>query len=506
MKGSDGLSTLALDGGVYNSIALKTDGTIWAWGTNKFGESGNGYLTVASNYPVLVNIGITNAIAVSSGGWDSTYVAHTLALRSDGLVAAMGNNAYGQLGDGSGLNQTNFVLVTNLTSAVAVAAGGYHSVALKTDGTVWAWGTNNFGQTGSGTTNAIYTTPVQVTNLNDIVSVAAGLYHGLALKADGTVWAWGGNAGGQLGDGTITNRLAPVQVTNLNNIIAISAGGSNSLALRADGTVWAWGANKYGQIGNGTTTTPQTSPVQVTNLTGVIAIAAGGYHNLALKTDGTVWAWGRDDFGQLGNQTNTTAQTIPVSVANLTGALAIAAGEFHSLASLADGTIAAWGRNNAGQIGSSVAIGKTNNTASLVIGISGVGLAANKHTVMGKTDGTVWSFGENVFGQLGDGTTVNRLFPVNIIGLLNVVAVFGGSAHSAALRNDGSVWTWGYNEFGQLGDGTTINRQSPVAVANLNGITAIATGGRAYPGVAKYWNCVDMGCQYVWSIGCWKHG
>ncbi|MGB9849149.1 MAG: Ig-like domain-containing protein, partial [Moorellaceae bacterium] len=179
-----------------------------------------------------------------------------------------------------------------------IAGGDNHSLAVKSDGTVWAWGWNYYGQLGDGTT-INHTTPMRVTNLTGVVAVAAGIYHSLALKSDGTAWAWGWNGYGHLGDGTTTNRTAPVQVQGLTGVVAVAAGGYHSLALKSDGTVWAWGRNYEGQLGDGTTTNRYT-PVQVKNLTGVVAVAAGYYHSLALKSDGTVWAWGRNYEGQLG--------------------------------------------------------------------------------------------------------------------------------------------------------------------------------------------------------------
>ncbi|NMC00696.1 MAG: hypothetical protein GYA35_10490, partial [Thermoanaerobaculaceae bacterium] len=211
----------------------------------------------------------------------------------------------------------------------AITGGYYHSLALKSDGTVWAWGHNNYGQLGDGTTTDRLT-PVQVQNLTNIVAIAGGSSHSLALKSDGTVWAWGYNNYGQLGDGTTTNRLTPIQVQNLTNIVAITGGGSHSLALKSDGTVWAWGYNRYGQLGDGTTTNRYV-PIQVQNLTNVIAIAGGGSHSLALKSDGTVWAWGRNNYGQLGDGT-TTARNTPVQVQNIANVNSVAAGNSHSFA------------------------------------------------------------------------------------------------------------------------------------------------------------------------------
>lgn len=211
--------------------------------------------------------------------------------------------------NGQNIYQTTFV--QTYQGSPQVAAGDYHSLALKSDGTVWAWGYNVCGQLGDGTTTS-KTTPVQVFGLTGITAIAGGGYHSLALKSDGTVWAWGDNGYGQLGDGTITQRIAPVQVYGLTGITTIAAGNCHSLALKSNGTVWAWGWNGYGQLGDGTTT-DKITPVQVSCLTGITTIAAGGISSLALKSDGTVWAWGDNYFGQLGDGTRTDRK-IPVTV------------------------------------------------------------------------------------------------------------------------------------------------------------------------------------------------
>ena len=190
--------------------------------------------------------------------------------------------------------------------ATSVATGDSFTLALKSDGTVWAWGSNSYGQFGNGITLgtiASNSTPVQVSDFSGVIAIAAGEANSLALKADGTVWAWGSNSYGQFGNGitlgTIASNSTPVQVSDFSGVIAIAAGEANSLALKADGTVWAWGSNSYGQLGNGTTSDSST-PVQVMGLSGVIAIASGGYHSLALKSDGTVWDWGYNIDGELG--------------------------------------------------------------------------------------------------------------------------------------------------------------------------------------------------------------
>ena len=191
---------------------------------------------------------------------------------------------------------------SNLNGLIALATGDYHSLALKSDGTVWAWGYNYYGQLGDGSTTSS-TTPVQVSGLSGVIALAGGYSHSLALKSDGTVWAWGSNYSGQLGDGSTTSSTTPVQVSNLDGVVALAAGSYHSLALKSYDTVWAWGYNYYGQLGDGSTdssTGNRSTPVQVSGLRGVIALAGGGYHSLALKSDGTVWAWGRNYHSQLG--------------------------------------------------------------------------------------------------------------------------------------------------------------------------------------------------------------
>jgi hypothetical protein len=252
----------------------------------------------------------------------------------DTVVWAWGQNDYGQLGDGTTIARLTPVRVLNLTGVARIAAGMFHSLALKNDGTVWAWGQNDSGQLGDGTTTGRLT-PVQVLNLSGVTCIAAGALHNLALKSDGTVWAWGNNSFSELGDGTAIDRHKPVQVPNLRGVTAVAGGDAHSLALKNDDTVWAWGNNEQGQLGDGTTIARQTLG-QVMNLGGITAIAAGPSYNLALGIGappfvGIVYAWGQNDFGQLGDGTNIARYT-PVQAATLSGHKAIAAGGAHSLA------------------------------------------------------------------------------------------------------------------------------------------------------------------------------
>ncbi|HYO73261.1 MAG TPA: RCC1 repeat-containing protein, partial [Archangium sp.] len=215
------------------------------------------------------------------------------------------------------------------STASMLVTGTRHALQLRPDGTVWAWGQNNEGQLGDGTTTR-RPAPVQVSGLSRIKAVAASRTHSLALRDDGTVWAWGDNSSGQLGDGTDSPRLTPVQVQGLSGIKAVTAGDGYSLAVKGDGTLWTWGDNSSGQLGDGTTTR-RPNPGQVSGLSDVVAVAAvqegavGDRHVVALRSDGTVWTWGNNNDGQLGHGTFEDRQT-PAQVSGLDDVKAVAAG------------------------------------------------------------------------------------------------------------------------------------------------------------------------------------
>jgi alpha-tubulin suppressor-like RCC1 family protein len=298
---------------------------------------------------------------------------HTVALTSDGKLFAWGNNSYGQLGNGTTNSSTTPVAVDmsgvlSGKTVTAIAAGNSYTLVLTSDGKVFAWGSNSSGQLGNGTTNSS-TTPVAVDmsgalSGKTVTAIAAGDAHTLAVTSNGKVFAWGANGYGQLGDGTTTHRTTPVAVHMSGALLgktvtAVAGGGDHTVALTSDGKVFTWGKNIYGQLGDGTTNfTGTPTPVAVRALFGkrMTAIAGGGDHTVALTSDGKVFAWGNGTYGQLGDGTTTLERKTPVAV-DMTGALlgktviAIAAGYSHTVALISEGKVFAWGDNSAGQLG-----------------------------------------------------------------------------------------------------------------------------------------------------------
>ena len=513
--------------GVY-VLGLRSDGAVFEW-------SG------ASNVVQRGDISGVRRLAVSYSG--SYGASHTLALRADGSVwawnqAYQSDNTNGQLGNGTTVASTIPTPVTGLSNVADVAAGPYYSLAVKVDGTVWGWGYNGNGNLGDGTTtNRLL--PVQVTGLTGVTRIAVsstGVYggHSLALNGDGTVWAWGNNGNGQLGDGTTTQRSAPVQVSNLTNVVAIAAGFNHSLAVKSDGTVWAWGGNSNGQLGDGTTT-QRNVPAQVMGVSNVVAVAAGGNGwSLAMKSDGTVWGWGYNGGYNLGDGTNIVRLT-PVQMTGMSNATGIAAGNY-ALVLRADGSVVVWGTGQP--------------TPTIVPGVGGTGtlnliqpglrpdpftfaptfgsalsstIISNPITVTGL--GTGVSSPITVIGgeySINNGAyTSTPAFVVNgdvvrirvassanfetltsgtltIGGAIGVSASFFvytrrdpnrpastpavalGDNHSVLLNAKGNVFGFGYNGNGQLGNGADGRHVLPVDVVGLgNGVLSMVAASNA---------------------------
>jgi alpha-tubulin suppressor-like RCC1 family protein len=344
----------------------------------------------------------------------------------------------------------------------SVFAGQVHSLALASDGSLWAWGSNQDGQLGDGTT-ANRSTPVPVGTSTTWRLVAAGATHTLAVASDGSLWAWGSNEYGQLGDGTGTSRSTPVRVGASSDWTSVAAGQGHSLALTKNGTLWAWGQNGDGQVGDGTGVNRST-PVRVGTRSDWTAIASGGFHCVARTSDGSLWAWGWNRSGQLGDGT-TASRLSPTRMATWTTWRTLAAGQEHSLAVAGDGSLWAWGSNQDGQLGDGTTIERS---TPIRVGTrtDWTFVAAGAwHSLAITREGSLWTCGDNWSGQLGDGTTTNRESLVRVGTSTGWTVVAGGEKHSLAVR-DGSLWSWGDNERGQLGNGKTGGSYSnPVSVS-----------------------------------------
>jgi len=389
------------------------------------------------------------------------------------------------------------LLFSGLGAQAAVpqlAVGFANSYALKSDGTVWAWGSDAVGQLGSNaipTSNHLTSTsvPVTVTGLGFTTSIAASASYSLALKGDGTLWTWGSTAVFAAGWGIAGANEVPVQVAEISEVTAIAAGNSSTVILRRDGTVWSWGLTDFNPTEKFVQFAP---PTQAADLAGIRAIAAGTYHGVALKSDGTVWTWGINAGTTLGNGT-TSGSDSRVRATSLESIIAIAASDFHSVALKNDGTVWSWLYRSHGLL---VGIGTATDIPVQVPGIAGVIsiAAAGGNTVALKSDGTVWVWGPNASGQHGNGTYVGSLTPIQVAGLEGVVAIAAGGRNIAALKSDGSVWEWGDNSSGQNGNGTYINSAIPT-----QSLINLGVANNPYNGL--WWNPDESG----WGMTLTQH-
>ena len=461
-----------LDAGDAHSLALQADGSLWAWGGNQYGQLGTGSTTGTAT---PTQVGTARYTQLAAG------TSHSLALQADGSLWAWGYNHYGQLGTGSSTHDTTPTPVPGRVGTALytqVAAGGAHSLGLRADGSLWAWGSNSQGQLGNGTTNDT-ATPTQVgTALYK--QVAAGAAYTLALQVNGNAWGWGNNQAGELGNGsTSTDPTATATPGRIGTAtyVQVAAGSTHSLALQADGTLWAWGDNQYGQLGGG-----PAGPVPAPTATGMAlptrSTAAGGNFGLAVRADGTLWAWGDNTYGQLGDG-STTPSLPPRQVGTARDWVQVAAGLRHALALKADGTLWAWGSNTYGQLGSAPGSATPSSATPTRVGTALYTqvTAGSTHSLALQVDGSAWAWGNNGYGQLGSVLPTGTLTPTPTrVGTATYTQLAAGLSFSLGRQADGSLWAWGSNGYGQLGNGLTANSSTPVRVGTAL-YTQLAAGG-----------------------------
>ena len=457
--------------GYQFTAAITSDGNLWTWGRNTDGQLGIlGRTAVFSPIQILP---FDTWKKVVTGTW------HTVALNSNGTLSVWGvNNQGGQLGLNTNAGPYSSPVLLDSDSIWSdVATGAYSSYAINTNGALWAWGNNNIGQLGLGNTTD-RSSPVQVGSLSNWSKITAHIVNfnaAISIKTDGTLWAWGYNAFGQLGLSNLTNRSSPVQVGNLSNWSQVSAGGAHALAIKTDGTLWGWGNGGNGQLGNFGVNV--SSPVQIGALSNWSQVSCGYSHTLAIKTDGTIWAWGRNVFGELG--LNTTASvSSPVQIGTQSDWSKITCGYYSSRAIKTDGTLWTWGYNPNGQLGlsditnrsSPVQVGTDTNWNDLVFNGQGSGAI--------KTSGVLYMWGHNNGAQLGVWDSVDRSSPVVVGAPISYAwkQVACGYQNTAALNSNGTLWTWGINNQGQLGLNNTTSRYSPVQVGTLSNWSQISNG------------------------------
>ena len=498
----------------YNSVGV--NGTVWSWGSNSYGALGDNTTTHRSSpVQIISNTNTTFAWA----GYDTSLIS------SNGTYA-WGRNDYGQLGLGNTLHRSSPTQMTN-AGWFNLAFGQFHTIAYGqyngSSNAFYTWGRNNYGQLGTNTITDSSTPALTVLNFieGDGYAVAASADSSFIIRRDGTLWSWGRNYGNySLGPiGSTGDKSSPVQVggtgvwqnisggnkyavaltKNSSNLFTsgsnaygqlgdaftyttsrqftdlrqtfsnaptwekIEAGTLASYSIKQDATLWSWGRNAYGQLGDGTTTN-RSIPVQISG--SYSSVKASGYNAGAIKTDGTLWRWGDNLNGCLGDNT-TTQRNSPVQIGASTWSQ-FSCGRAHTGAIKTGGTLWMWGRNAYGQLGDNTTI---HRSSPVQIGASTWNFVScgNYHTGAIKTDGTLWMWGLNYFGstggQLGDGTTTNRSSPVQI-GISTWSQISCGRIHTAAIKTDGTMWSWGSNAYGQLGDNTKIHRSSPVQASS----------------------------------------
>jgi hypothetical protein len=497
-----GTSWVAVTAGVNHTLAIKSDNTLWAWGYNFYGQLGLGSVFSETSSPVAVTTSISWS-KISHG------YTHTLAIKTDGTLWAWGDNGSGELGDNTTILKYSPILVSGpaSTSWSAIAAGRQFSLAITSTGQLYAWGLGTSGQLGDSSIIS-KSSPILVSGpaSTSWSAISTGSNHSLAITSLGILYAWGLGGSGQLGDSSIISKSSPVLVSGpaTTSWASVSAGLSFSLAITSTGQLYAWGFNSSGQLGDNTLTN-KSSPVLVSGpaSTSWSAIAAGSTHSLAITTLGILYAWGANGIGQLGDNT-TTFKSSPVLVSGpaTTSWTSVSAGGGSypmSMAISSLGLLYAWGSNRYGKLG----IASTTDKSSPVL-VSGPTttswsiISLSKDAPFGyclcgalNTSSKLYLWGINYLDQYSDVTS-----PIQV-GNSSWSIVNTKSNHTLAIDISGRLWAWGVNDIGQLGDNSQVSKGSPVLVSG----PATTSWASVSAGVSHSLAITSLGRLYSWGLG-----
>jgi alpha-tubulin suppressor-like RCC1 family protein len=523
----------AIDAHWYHSLALDTHGNVWSWGYNGYGAVGNGDTTGSDvSVPTMVTSGHvftdvsaagdfstaldakgqlyawgnavqgqlgngdTSAATVFSPAVSSTAVrlssisagySYAVGLDANGHIFTWGDESYGRLGNGStsGVVDIPTRIATSNTLVFSAISGGQATVAaIDDEGNLWGWGSNLNGEAGIGSTGSDVTAPTRLTSDTVFVAVAAGISFEVALDSDGHLWTWGSAANYQLGNGLLGDVVVPTILdTGSARFSAIAAGTGSAMALDVHGVIWTWGDDVSGQGGNGAATAAIPVPTQVdTGATTFDQIAAGGQFDLALDSDGNVWAWGNNYNGQVGNgDTSGAVVDTPVQVTSGETFSAIAGGGQHSLAIDSAGNIWGWGYNDYGALGNGDTTGARlwapaqSTTGTVYTMVEG----GNDHSLAIDADGNVWGFGYDQYGVGTPSTTDEEIYDATQVTSGSVfTTITAASDYSLALDNAHNLWSWGAPGHYTLGNGNASARvPEPTRIGSETTITAISFDG-----------------------------
>jgi len=476
-----------ISSGGSHTCALRTDGTIWCWGGDTFGQLGNGAgLTDNQHVPIQESTAATDWVMVNAGD------QHTCAVKTNGTLWCWGSANDGRLGNGAafGNQETPSQESTAATNWAAVEAGNRHTCAIKTNGTLWCWGLDNWGQLGNGADGAQTSPDQESTAATDWATVSGGQEFTCATKTNGTLWCWGVDSFGKLGNGADGNQISPDQEsTAATDWTKVDAGDNHACATKTNGTLWCWGWDSSGQLGNGADGNQISPDQESTSATDWAAVWTANNHTCATKTNGTLWCWGPDTNGELGNGADGSQISPDQESTSATDWKAMTGGSSHSCAVKTNGTVWCWGANFAGQLGNS---GRTGLSLSPVQ--EGTTAANWKETATGrdhscavKTDGTLWCWGRDNSLQLGDGAgSTNQPTPVQeATAATDWKTVTAGLFHTCATKTNNTLWCWGEDGDGQLGNGAVTGQQHTPSQEST---------------AATDWAVVDAGGQHTCAV------